>query len=253
MGRRAWWVVAATVVPLLGCRPDTVSLRFEPREGATYRYRYEIEVSVTRTVEGDAPETTEVTTTLTSSQKVIKRTTEGTVVEVTLRSEGTAPRTAIVVLDRAGSLQAIEQIAGLPGAALGLPSTGGLLPSTATVPPEDPLSVGDDWTIADGPLTGEARLDRLGVVDGEDVAVITSDLREVLADVNTVEDSDVVLDGDLLSTTSTTFDLADGAVRRATVRSSGSVAVLVSPPVGVVVAPVEATVTYQLRVRTTRL
>jgi hypothetical protein len=36
----------------VGCRPNTVRLTFEPQVGATYRYVYEIEATITRTVEG---------------------------------------------------------------------------------------------------------------------------------------------------------------------------------------------------------
>jgi len=252
MGRRAVTAVAAGAITLLGCRAETVALGFEPSVGDTYRYRYEIEATVTRTVDGQAPEVTEIVTELTSVQKVLERTVDGARAEVTLTSEGSAPRTAVVLLDRAGSLQAIQEIEGLPLDALGLPPVDALLAATAD-PPDRPLAVGDRWTIADGALTGDARLDRLGIVDDHEVAVVSASLLEVLADAVVVDDSDVVLDGDLRSTTSTIFDLADGAVRRATTRSTGTVGVLVSPPAGVVVPPVEATITYELRVQTTQL
>ena len=244
--------MAAATVPLLACRPDTVSLRFEPRDGEAYRYRYEIEIRVTRTVEGEAPETTEVTSTLRSSQEVVERSDDGTVMEVTLTSDDGAPRTATVVLDRAGSLQAIVAVEGLPVELLGLPS--GALP-TANVgePPDRPLKIGDEWTISDGTLTGDARLERLGVVDDRDVAVVGASLTDVLTGAETVGDSEVTLDGDLESTTITTYDLRDGAVRRASLRADGTVDVVVAPPFGMAVPPVEATVSYELRVRTTRL
>lgn len=245
--------MATGALALLGCRTDTVSLGFEPHEGDTYRYRYEIEATVTRTVAGSAPQTTDIATTVTSEQEVVELTAAGALVEVTLTSQGAAPRTAVVLLDRAGSLQAIQQIEGLPVDSLGLPPAGTLLASTATEPSNGPLTLGDRWTIADGGLTGEARLDRLGIVDDHEVAVVTTTLLDVLADTVTAEGSEVVLDGDLRSTTSTTFDLVDGAVRRGSTRSAGTVEVLVSPPLDVVAPPVEATITYELRVRTTRL
>jgi hypothetical protein len=253
MGRRAVLVVATGAIALLGCRADTVTLGFEPTEGDTYRYRYEIEATVTRTVEGQAPEVTELVTELSSVQEVIERTEDGARVEVTLTSEGSAPRTAVVLLDRAGSLQAIQEIDGSSVESPGAPPVGALLAATATDPPDRPLAVGDRWRIADAAVTGDARLDRLGIVDGHEVAVVSASLVEVLADAVIVDGSDVVLDGDLRSTTSTTFDLVDGAVRRATSRSNGTVQVLVSPPAGVVVPPVAATITYELRVRTTQL
>jgi hypothetical protein len=75
----------------------------------------------------------------------------------------------------------------------------------------------------------------------------------VLTGVETVDDSEVSLDGRLRSTATTTFDLGDGAVRRASLRAHGRVDLLVAPPTGTDAPPVEATVSYELRVRTTRL
>lgn len=244
--------MAAAALPLLACRPDTVSLRFEPRDGEAYRYRYEIEISVTRTVAGEAAETTDVTSTVRSEQRVVDRTEDGTMVEVTLTSDDGAPRTATVLLDRAGSLRAIQVVDGLPVDIPGLPA--GAVP-TASVgePPDRPLEIGDEWTITDGTLTGDARLERLGVVDDHDVAVVRSSAVDVLTGVETVDDSEVSLDGRLRSIATTTFDLVDGAVRRASLRAHGRVDLLVAPPSGMDVPPVEAAVTYELRVRTTRV
>jgi len=253
MGRRAVAAVTVGALALLGCRPGTVSLGVAPREGDTYRYRYEIELSLTRIVEGSAPEVTELVATLISDQEVLEVTEDGALVEVTLTSDGTAPRTAVVQLDRAGSLQAIEEIEGLPSDEIGLPAAGSLLASTSIEPPDRPLAPGTRWTIDDGDITGTARLDRLGVIDDHEVAVVRASLMEALRETVTAEDSEVTLDGDLRSVTSTTFDIADGAVREADTQAEGNVDLQISPPTGVTAPPVMATISYELRVRTTRL
>ena len=110
-------LVAAAGVGLLGCRPDTVELGFRPEAGATYRYRYEIEATITRVVKGEQPRTTHLEVTVRSTQKVLEVTDDGTLLQVTLTSSSsTVPSTATVLVDRAGSLQAIQQIDGLPPA-----------------------------------------------------------------------------------------------------------------------------------------
>ncbi len=249
MGRRAWWVTAA--LPLLACRPDTVSLRFDPAIGDTYRFRYEVEIEVTRTVDGGEPETTETTTTITSEQEVVDLTDEGTVVAVALTDDGKRS-TAVVVLDRTGSVQAVQQVAGRSAGALGLPAPVDVL-AAAAGPPDRPLGLGDEWSIGDGAERGGGRLERLGIVDGHKVATASADVTEALSTTRTVDGSEVAMDGDLRTTSTTTFDLADGAVRRGTLRSSGTVELRIAPPGGVTAEPVEATITYVLRVRTTRL
>jgi hypothetical protein len=123
MLRRAVVVLISltSATALLGCRPDTVLLGFEPEVGATYRYRYELEGTITRTVEGEAPRTTSLQVTVESVQTVVDHSEAGTVLDVTLRSSAAArPSTATVTVDRAGSLQAIQQVDGLPPGTLGL-------------------------------------------------------------------------------------------------------------------------------------
>ena len=245
-------LLAVAGLGLVGCRPDTVRLGFEPEPEATYRYRYDIEATVTRQVEGEEPRTTRVEMTFESEQTVVEEAEGGTLVDVTLTTEGAPPHTARVVIDRAGSLEAFQQVDGLPADAVGLP-TGALLAAAATEPPDRPLSIGDDWEILEGTVTGEGRLDRLGVLDGEPAAVVETTILEVLDETTERLGSTVDLDGDLRSVTTTAFDVHDGSVRRSRTGSEGSVDVLVSPPADVQAAPVNAVVTYELLVTTTRL
>ena len=238
---------------LSGCRPDTVRLGFAPEVGATYRYTYEIDATITRTVEGEAPRTTELTVAVQSTQSVVEVTDDGTLLEVTLTSSSSPePSTATVVVDRAGSLQAIQQIDGLPADSTGLP-TDALLAAAATETPDRPLALGDRWAVREGTISGDGRLDRLRLVDDDPAAVVEIDLLEVFNATEVTGGSEVVLDGDLRTSATTAFDLDDGSVREGHTRSHGAVDVLVAPPVGVVAPAVEALVTYELRVTTTRL
>jgi hypothetical protein len=246
-------IAVASAGVLFGCRPDTVHLGFDPAVGATYRYRYEIDTTITREVDGEAPRTTDLQVTVDSTQTVVELTEDGARLEVTLTSSGAAAEsTATVVVDRAGSLQAIQQIDGLPTEETGLPAADALLSAAATRTPDRPLALGDRWTIAEGTITGEGRLDRLGVLDDEEAAVIETALLEVLRSTEQSGDSQVVLDGDLRTSATTAFDLDDGSVRHSRTRSTGIVDVLVAPPTGVIAPAVEAVVRYELRVTTTR-
>jgi hypothetical protein len=236
-----------------GCRSDEVRLGFEPPPGATYRYRYEVDATVTRAVEGEEPRTTDVRLTFESEQIVLEHTPDGTRMEITLTAPGSSPRTAEVVVDRAGSLQAIQQVEGLSVEEIGLPGAASLLGTTSVEPPDGPLSLGDTWDVTLGVVSGESRLDHFAVLDGSDAAVVESKLVEVLTDTVRSRGSDVVLDGDLRSSARTAFDLRDGAVRRSRTRSHGTVDVTVSPPADVVAPAVEAIVTYELRVTATRI
>ena len=253
MARRALVVLAVAMTGVgFGCRANTVQLGFEPTVGASYRYRYEVDATITRTVEGEDPRTTELTVTLETTQKVVEITDDGALLEVTLTSSSSPePSTATVLVDRAGSLQAIQQIDGLPASTTGL-STDALLAAAATRTPDRPLAVGDRWEIRDGTITGDGRLDRLGVLDGDSAAVVEIDLLEVLNATEETAGSEVVLDGDLRTSATTAFDLADGSVREGRTRSHGDVDVLIAAPVGVTAPAVAARVTYELRVTTTR-
>ncbi len=66
-------------------------------------------------------------------------------------------------------------------------------------------------------------------------------------------DISLALTGDLRSRSSTTFDLADGAVRQGRTTSTGAVDAEIAPPPGLAGVPVLGTISYELRVRTVRL
>jgi hypothetical protein len=253
MGRRlaAALVLVVTAPAWAACRPNTVDVAFTPTEGARYSYRYEIEATITQSLDGADPTVTEISTTLRADQEVVEVSPRGVLARVTLRREGGAPRTAEVRLDRAGTLQGIDLIEGQPTDIFGLGDLGGVLPTAAL--PDGPLAPGDRWSIEDEQVTGTGRLRRLGVIDGEDVAVISSDLTQLIDETTPVGDTTAALEGDLRATASTAYDLRDGSLRRATTKAHGAVQARIAPPPGIDAGAVLGAITYEIHVRVTRL
>jgi hypothetical protein len=111
---------AVAACALAGCRPGTVSVAYDPQVGDRYEYRYEIEARVTRAVEGGEPEVVEVDTELVADQEVQAVTGSGARIAVRLTREGGVPRTAVVLVDRAGSLAGVELVDDLDAAVFGV-------------------------------------------------------------------------------------------------------------------------------------
>lgn len=247
-------LVLGLALAVAACASEEVAVAFRPDPGAEYRFRYEITGTVTTTTDDGSPtEVTELATTLESDQEVLEVVAEGALVEVRLRQEGGAERTAVVALDRAGSLRSIETIEDLPVEAFGLPAAGSVEASDAAAPPAGPLTIGQRWAISEGALSGEARLDSLGVIDGHEVARVEAELDEAVDEATTAGGSAVRLDGSLRTRTTTTFDLDDGAVRRGRTTTTGTVRARIDAPPDIVSPPVTASIRYRLVVITTRL
>lgn len=237
---------------LVGCRPHTVSVSFTPEVGDRYTYRYEIEATITRAVEGSDPEVVQVDTVLLAEQEVQALTLGGARIRLVLTREQGAPRTATVLVDRAGSLEGIELVEDLEGAGLGVAGEQGLAPTQVAGPPDRPLAPGDEWVIADGAQHGTGRLTQLGVIDGHDVAVVRSTVTEDIDEAGEAGGSGTLVTGALHSMASTSYDLSDGAVRRSRSRSHGTLQAELAPPPGVNAESVHATIGYDVTVRVTR-
>lgn len=248
-------VTGVLVVALAGvgaCQPGTVRIDGHPSVGERSRYRYEIVARITRAIEGGAPATSKVTTTLLADQKVTAVTGAGIHADVSLRRDGAATRTARVLLNRSGAIRSIELVAGLDNEDVGLSQLGSLLPPAVT-PPTRPLAPGARWTIDEDDLRGTGRLVRLGVIDGADVAVVETSLSERIDDALTSGTSRATLTGTLRTVSTAAYDLGDGSTRHSTARSSGTVRARIEPPVGVEARPVLGTITYDIEVKAVRL
>ncbi len=244
--------VVLGALALAGCRSEEITLGFRPEIGTTYRFHYEISGTITTTIAGEAPEVSEVASTLVADQRVLSSTEGEVLAEVELRRDGGATRTAVVVLDRAGSLRGIQEIEDLPAATFGLPAAGSVLASEVVSPPAGPVVLGESWTLRDGSISAKARLARLGVIDGVQVAVVIGTIEEVIDETAIVAGSNVAQRGMLRSDTQTTFDVEDGAIRQAHTSTIGTVRASIEAPADLIAAPVEADVRYDLTVRVRR-
>lgn len=250
MARRLLAVGVLAVVAF-GCRPSTVSVAFAPEVGDRYAYRYEIEATITRAIEGEEPEVTRVDTELLARQEVRARTPRGARIRLELTREGGTTRTAVALVDRAGSLEGVELVEGLEAEVLGAADS--IVPTQLPGPPDRPLAPGDRWSSDDDDLRSDGRLERLGVIDGRDVAVVRTTATEDLARSGRAGSSATEVTGRVRAGATTSYDLADGAIRRSSSWSRGQVEARFAPPRGVVAEPVRATIDFEVRVRVTRV
>lgn len=249
-------IVAALALGALvavGCRPATVSVAYAPAVGARYAYRYEIRATVTRALEGAEPEVVHLDTELTVRQEVRALTDRGARIRLELTRGGGAPRTVVAVVDRAGSLEGVELVEGLGAAVLGVADEDDIVPTHLPGPPDRALAPGDRWSIDEGDRRGEGRLERLGVIDGSDVAVVRTTATEDLDGSLQAGASATDVRGQVSSGATTSYDLADGAIRRSSSWSRGQVAARLRPPTGIDAEPVGATIDYRVDVRVTRI
>ena len=242
--------VGVLAVVASGCRPSTVSVAFAPQVGDRYAYRYEIEATITRAIEGEEPEVIHVDTELVARQEVRARTSRGARIRLELTREGGTTRTAVALVDRAGSLEGVELVEGLGAEVLGAADS--IVPTHLPGPPDRPLAPGDRWSGDDGDLHSHGRLERLGVIDGRDVAVVRTTATEDLARSVRAGASATEVTGRVRSGATTSYDLLDGATRRSRSWSRGEVQARFAPPRGVVADPVRATIEFEVTVRVTR-
>jgi hypothetical protein len=239
-------VVAAALAVVAGaCREHTVSVEFSPERGDHFRYRYEVQATLTRSVDGREPEVQVVDTELTADQRVLGRRGDGTRIRIEVTREGGARSTVIAVVDRAGSLEGVELVQGLHADVFGIGEGDGLVTDPGEGLPEGRLRPGDRWTLADGQRRGHGRLERLGVEDDHDVAVVRTSTTEP---VTTESGHGLVTAG-----SRTSYDIDDGAVRSGRSWSHGHLDVQLQPPSNVVAEPVPATVTYDVEVTVERI
>ncbi len=254
-------VLAALVLLLIACDPQTVSIRFDPAVGDSYRFRSDISTRVERTIDGETV-TEDDDSVLDATERVIAVDDDEITAEVTLERDGATRRTYEVRFDRGDRLTAIDLVEGVPAEALGLDLANDL-PADVASPPAGPLEPGATWTIErtfevagqPNPVTvrGRGRIDSLGVVDGNDVAVVEVELTVPIWSTIDTTDGVVTVRGTQHSSSRTTYDLADGAARGDRTEISGDLDVVVEPPPGIIADPVRGTIGYRVQTRTERL
>jgi len=255
-------VVAALALLTTACGKDTVRLSFQPRPGNRYSYRVEVQAEAVATVGGQAPRSTETANVFEAEQSVLDADPSGIRVQVRLREVGGLPRNFVVRLDRAAQLAEVQSIEGLPASALGGLGLSEIFPAAAGAPPDRPLSPGSRWAI-DEPvqlaspelarLSGRGRLAKLGVIDGREVATVTSNYRLPVKRTAQETRSKLELSGSQDTNASTTYDLEDGSVVSVEARTSGTYGVMLLPPDGTPGAPILGTLTVEVRSVTRRM
>ena len=262
--RRTITLVALALLPALGlagCDPATVGIRFDPSVGDTYRFRSDISTRVVRTID-DETTVEDADSVLDATEVVTAVDDDEITVAVTLERDGATQRSYEVRFDRGDRLTAIDLVEGVPADALGLDLANDL-PADIASPPAGPLEPGETWEIrrvvevAGQPdpivVEGLGRVDSLGVVDGNDVAVVVVDLSVPIRSVIETSDGTVTVVGSQSSSTRTTYDLDDGAAREDRTDITGDVNVVVQPPAGVEADPVEGEIRYEIETQTVRI
>lgn len=251
----------ALVLGLAACDPGTVGIRFDPAVGDTYRFRSDISTRVLRTI--DEETTVEDADSVLDATEVVTAVDDDEItVAVTLERDGATQRSYEVRFDRGDRLTAIDLVEGVPADALGLDLANDL-PADIASPPVGPLEPGETWEIrrvvevagrADPiVIEGVGRIDSLGVVDGNDVAVVIVELSVPIRSVIETSDGTATVVGMQSSSSHTTYDLEDGAAREDRTDITGDVDVIVQPPEGIEADPVEGEIRYEIGTRTVRV
>lgn len=216
---------------------------------------------MTTTLTGGRPEKVRDRAELVARHRVLSRDGDAVRVEVRVTVPGVGDQTAVVRLDRAAQLTAIETVEGVPVAALGDLGVSEIFPAAAGAPPDRRLRPGDRWDIDDrlqldemadpARLRGVGRLVSLAVVDGRDTATVRSTFSvPIEASISTQRGA-----GELRGTQRTeltvTYDLADGSVRAADATTTGSFRLVLNPPSDSAARPQIGTLTVEVTSETT--
>jgi hypothetical protein len=250
-------------VALAGCDGDgAVELAFRPAEGTELRYETAVESTTATDVPCQTPSRRTDRTTLATTQRVLEVGDDGVRVEVELSRPGIGTRTVVVRFDRAAQLTAVEEVEGIPAAALGELGLSEVFPAAAGAPPDRPLAPGDRWTIddevrldTDGEptrLRGEGRLVELGVEDGRDTATVETTARLPVSTRTSSSSGTRDLVGEQITEVEATYDLADGALLRAESVTVGTFDLVLGPPPGGAGDPCVGTLDVEVRSSVTR-
>ncbi len=265
MRRTAAAVLAGALVAglLAACSPGTVTISFRPSVGTRYRHEVRVHSVTTIRLAGSPPEETVDDALLVTESTVLPGPPGEVRVEVRLRQEGTADRTFVVRFDRGAQLAGVETVEGLPPSVLGPGALPHILPGAPGAPPDRPLSPGERWTIdtpvglpgaAPARISGSGRLVELGLLDGRKVASTRAETRVPLTRTAQLRGTTVRLEGVETSEGTAIRAISDGAVERARTETRGEFRVTLSPTAPEqIVAPLDGTLTIEVRSRTRRL
>lgn len=254
----------AVVLLAAGCDDDgAVELTFRPDTGDRLAYETDVASTTATDVPCQPPSRRTDRTTLATTQEVLEVGDDGVLVEVVLSRPGIGARTFDVRFDRAAQLIAVEEVEGIPAAALGELGLSEVFPAAAGAPPDRPLAPGDRWTIDDDvtleaggeptQLRGGGRLVGLGVEDGRRVATVETTTTLPVSTSSSTADGTRRLDGEQVTDVIATYDLDDGALVRASSVTTGTFELVLGPPPGGGGDPCEGTLEVEVRSRVRRV
>jgi hypothetical protein len=248
---------------LAGCRPDTVAVSFHPKVGTTYRYVIDVEARSTTALEGSDPTHKVEDVRLVAEHTVLASGRDGVRVRVRVGEPGSVAQAFVVRFDRSAQLQSIESAEGASAEIVGALGVPEIFPGATGPPTGRHLAPGDRWHVArtvDVPgaesssrLRVEGRLVALGLAGDEEVARMHSTAHLPLRATAAASGGLLVLDGDQRIDQRATYDLDDGAVRRARTTTTGHFDIQVQPPAGTIAAPVPGTLDVTVTSSTRRL
>lgn len=251
-------VVALLAAALVACRDDRVVIAFRPPAGRAYSYTITVATTTTVELPGRAPETPPPPVEVRAEQLVLPGETPDEVrVRVQLTLPGGTPRTYVARFDRAAQLTAIDQVEGIPTAALGDLGLTEIFPAAAGAPPARGLRPGDTWAIdeelrlpgAPQPveLTGRGKLVELGVVDGHRTASVHSATSLPLTTTVTSSAGAQQLDGTQTTELDASYDVDDGSIVSGHAVTVGRFSLVLSPPAGTPGEPLSGRLTVEVR------
>lgn len=257
MRRTIVLLVAVVGLVATGCRDDHVTIAYQPHSGAAFAYAIHVSSTTTTALAGRPVIQQPLTSAdFTANHRVLDAQNGITRVEVRLARGGIGERTFIMRFDRAAQLSAVESVEGIPAEALGSLGLSELFPAAAGAPPDRPLRPGDRWTIDDhvqlagmdapARLTGTGRLVELGVIDGHDVATVTSSTTLPLTSTTTTSEGVQTLSGTQTTSITVVYDIRDGSVRHSSATTTGRFDVTLRPPPGQAGAPITGTLDVAL-------
>lgn len=248
---------------LVGCRPDTVAVAFRPKVGTTYRYVIDVKATSTTTLEGSDADRKVEDLRLVAEHTVLAAGPKGVRVRVLVGEPGTTAQAFVVRFDRAAQLQSIESVEGASAEIVGALGVPEIFPGATGAPAGRELAPGDRWHVdrevdvpgAEVPsrLRVEGRLVELGLAGDEKVARVSSTARLPLRASAGASGGLLVLDGTQRIAQRATYDLDDGAVRRASTTTTGRFHIQVRPPAGTIATPVPGTLDVRVTSSTRRL
>ena len=252
----------ALAILLASCADGTVSVSFHPAVGAVYRYEIRVHAVSTTTLEGRDPERKDEEVRLVSEHTVLASGKRGVRVRVLVGEPGQLAQTFVVQFDQSAQLRSLESNEDAPPdivGALGVPE----IAPGATGATGKRLAPGDAWEVTrrvvipgetrPARLRTHGRLRELGVEGHEKVARLTSTTDFPIDASSASERGSLHLEGTQRIVQHATYDLDDGAVRRATSTTTGRFHIELLPPDGQLAVGIPGTLVVRVTSTTRRV